>query len=470
LRTCVLHTDRSEVRTRLAEQKRLTLSIAQHGQELETISYLQRETEQGTILFLVNHAKDQSYDAVLTVYGGSSCVTALTAEDGEMHPISYRIAEGNTESCLHFEPMGSHLLLLQPTTVSAYQVEEPQIQTVKMEANWTVERMDLNTLTLDYCSYRIDGGAVQGPIPVIKLQELLLQLQHPCSLELYFEFDVDIDLDANREFCVVIEEAQLYEVSINGNSVSTQNLDWWKDKSFYKVSIKPYVQNGKNQLVLTTRFQQPQKVYDVLFGDDVYETEKNKITYEIEIEAIYLLGDFGVRSRNPYQKLARGAMVTEGPFVVVDAPTEFRTPDFTTSGLLFFAGTMELSQILSVKKEAGKKIVLDFGSQRAPLVKVYLNRSLIKDSMWAPYCADITDAVAEGDNLLTIQIFASNRNLLGPHHHIDGECYQVGPESFTGKWSWVERRSEADATDIADQTKNYWTDTYSFVEFGFSET
>ncbi|MEG2350736.1 MAG: glycosyl hydrolase, partial [Hungatella sp.] len=146
LRTCVLHTDRSEVRTRLAEQKRLTLSIAQHGQELETISYLQRETEQGTILFLVNHAKDQSYDAVLTVYGVSSCVTALTAEDGEMHPISYRIAEGNTESCLHFEPMGSHLLLLQPTTVSAYQVEEPQIQTVKMEANWTVERMDLNTL------------------------------------------------------------------------------------------------------------------------------------------------------------------------------------------------------------------------------------------------------------------------------------------------------------------------------------
>ncbi|MEG0689082.1 MAG: hypothetical protein RR466_10365, partial [Hungatella sp.] len=150
--------------------------------------------------------------------------------------------------------------------------------------------------------------------------------------------------------------------------------------------------------------------------------------------------------------------------------TEFRTPDFTTSGLLFFAGTMELSQILSVKKEAGKKIVLDFGSQRAPLVKVYLNRILIKDSMWAPYCADITDAVAEGDNLLTIQIFASNRNLLGPHHHIDGECYQVGPESFTGTWSWVERTSEADATDIADQTKNYWTDTYSFVEFGFSET
>lgn len=102
------------------------------------------------------------------------------------------------------------------------------------------------------------------------------------------------------------------------------------------------------------------------------------------------------------------------------------------------------------------------------MIKVYVNDTLVKHSLWAPYTADITDCVKDGMNRIRLQIFASNRNLLGPHHHIDGECYNVGPESFTGKWSWVERKSEADATEIFDRNKSYWTDSYSFVEFGLS--
>ena len=96
-----------------------------------------------------------------------------------------------------------------------------------------------------------------------------------------------------------------------------------------------------------------------------------------------------------------------------------------------------------------------------------VNGEPVKTSLWAPYQADITDAARDGENTLTVRMYASNRNLLGPHHHIKGECYNVGPESFTGKWSWVERESEAEATDISDRTMNYWTDSYCFVRFGF---
>ena len=42
----------------------------------------------------------------------------------------------------------------------------------------------------------------------------------------------------------------------------------------------------------------------------------------------------------------------------------------------------------------------------------------------------------------------------------------MGPESFVGRWSWVERASEADATDVFDTEKSYWADSYCFVEFG----
>ena len=123
-------------------------------------------------------------------------------------------------------------------------------------------------------------------------------------------------------------------------------------------------------------------------------------------------------------------------------------------------------QKLQIKKKKGARQVLKLGKQRAPLIKVYVNGMPAKNSMWAPYEADITDLCSDGENTVTFELFASNRNLLGPHHHIDGECYNVGPESFTGKWSWVERKSEADATDISGRDRNYWTDSYSFIKFG----
>ena len=72
-------------------------------------------------------------------------------------------------------------------------------------------------------------------------------------------------------------------------------------------------EEGKNEILLTTKFQQPQKVYDVLYGENVYETEKSKITYDMEIENIYLLGDFGVVSETPFTKSERKAIITEGP-------------------------------------------------------------------------------------------------------------------------------------------------------------
>lgn len=465
------HIKLEKVRETLAGQALVTLSITESkgGCEIADISYLQRECDQGTILFLVNSSQEKAYDGIVRVFEKSGSVTAMIAENGEMNPLSYEVKDGDTWFRLHFEPMGSHMLLLEPAKAPSLQLPTVKVRTLKLDAGWELEHMDLNSMTLDYCTCRIDGGEVSGPVPVIKVQDLLLELRRPCKVELGFTFDVEMDLLKNRTFDLVIEDAHLYEVSVNGASVSTENLSWWKDKAFRRVPVKQHVKNGRNTVLLKTEFKQPQKVYDVLFGENVYETEKNKITYDIEIESIYLLGDFGVKSQSDFQEIAKGAMQTNGPFVVTDAPEKFENGDFTRSGLLFFAGTLELCQTFSYEKGEEERVIMDLGAQYAPLVKYFVNDKLVKDSLWAPYEADITSAVQEGENKVRAVVYASNRNLLGPHHHIDGECYNVGPESFTGRWSWVERTSEADATDIDDRTKNYWTDTYSFVKFGFGK-
>lgn len=467
LESKVVKTDKENVREKMAEKNLLALSVAENGNEVMSISYQQRQTPDGTILFLVNHNQKETYNTTITVLGRNCKVKRMVAENGEIEEISYR-TDGNTTVELTFEPMQSYILLLEETSCGDSLVkEEPAVQTVKLGDTFTIDKMDDNSYTLDMCRYSIDGGEWQGPIATIKLQGLLLDLQRPCNVDISFEFNVKADVAKMKNFFAVIEDAHLYEINVNGDNVKyDSSLGYWKDKSFNKVDIKNSVREGKNEIILKTKFQQPQKVYDVLYGENVYETEKNKITYDMEIENIYLVGDFGVVSDTPFTKSERKAIITEGPFTVVDCPEMLDSKDFATGGLLFFAGTMTLSQKVNIAKEEGKRTILSLGGQNAPLIKVYVNGKFVKASFWAPYDIDITEAAVDGENEVTLVVYASNRNLFGPHHNINGECYNVGPESFTGKWSWVERKSEADATDVYDTEKDYWTDTYCFVEFG----
>ena len=455
-----------EIRPVMEKKGLLALSVTEQGKEVQSISYLQRDSEEGSLFFLVNHNQKESYDTTVEILGRQVQVVRLVAETGEMEELSYQ-AKGNTTLSLHFEPMQSYLLLCKELG----EAEEKEItvkerQEVFLSGNWDIDSMALNSMTLDMCRYRVDDGDWQGPVSSIKVQQALLDLQRACQVELEFGFTVQADLSKNKEFYVVIEDAALYDIEVNGVHFAYENLGWWKDKSFHKVDIKKAVQPGENRIVLKTEFKQPQKVYDVLYGENVYETEINKITYDMEIENIYLLGDFGVVSQGEFRPVERKGMFTDGPFLIVDAPEKLNGNLFTTQGLLYFAGDMKISQKVVIQREADKRVILKMGKQRAPLIKVFVNGKLVHHSFWAPYEADITEAVVDGENTVTYQVFASNRNLFGPHHHIDGECYNVGPESFTGKWSWVERKSEADATEIFDMNKSFWTDSYCFVEFG----
>lgn len=482
LETKTIHADRSNLRNIMAEKDLLALSIAENGHEVESIAYQIRDTEHGTLIFMVNHNQKDTFTTKVTALSKKCKVTRMIAETGETENVPYTVNGDDTEFELAFEPMQSYIILLEDgaemsacggqsacSTASkdaSYGAKESAVQTVTLSQNWNIDKMDLNTLTLDMCRYRIDDGEWEGPVATIKLQGILLDLQRPCQVQIAFDFEVEADLDKNKEFYVVVEDASIYQIQVNGQDIAYTDIGWWKDKTFKKVDIKSAIQNGKNEIILNTIFRQPQKVYDVLYGENVYETEINKITYDMEIENIYLLGDFGVVSKTPFVYGDRKALITEGPFVITDAPAAFTSNNFTMNGLLFFAGSMTIFQKIQVTKEEGKRIILKMDRQKCPWIKVYVNGKFVKDSLWAPYEADITDVVKDGVNTVTYEVFASNRNLFGPHHHCDGECYNVGPESFTGRWSWVERKSEADATEIFDMDKDYWVDTYCFVEFG----
>ena len=456
-----------ELRAVMSEAGLAMISCAlDSGEEAGQISYQIRKTDEGMILYLVNHSQTSTRNTKVTIYNKKVKPQLMDADTGEFRDLPYAAAQ-DTSFPLTLLPMQSRLIYLTDTAESGYEAVKEETVTVKPGAEWRIDSIGRNSLTLDLCDCSVDGVLMFRNMAAIKVMKELLDLKRPCDIELTFRFTVEHLPEGNREFFLAVEDASKYVAVVNGHEIPYTENGWWKDKAFKRIDIKPYVREGENLVVLKGRFEQRQKVYDVLYGENVYETELNSLTYDMEIESIYVVGDFGVYSKGGFTDRERGAMVTEGEFVISDLPEKFTGPEFTKQGLLFFAEDLTVSQTLQVKKEEGKRVILDYGKQNCPMMLLSVNGEPVKTSLWAPYQADITDAARDGENTLTVRMYASNRNLLGPHHHIKGECYNVGPESFTGKWSWVERESEAEATDISDRTMNYWTDSYCFVRFGF---
>ena len=180
-----------------------------------------------------------------------------------------------------------------------------------------------------------------------------------------------------------------------------------------------------------------------MFGEDVLETEINKLTYETEVESIYLLGDFlECTTQMDINIPGEKELVCDDSFVIAKKPDYVYGDDFTSQGFCFFAGTMKLKQKLllheyddsrgvKIESNKGKKNIATGLADLMQQWQNYVNGQKVQDVLWQPFECDITKYVHTGENEIVWGLYASNRNLLGPHHHQDGELYAVWPADFT---------------------------------------
>jgi hypothetical protein len=435
------------------------ISIAEGGREVGSIHYQQRDLGDRQVFFLVNQDKGKGYKTTVTLKGIGQ-IGKYMAETGNYEGLSVQQQNEGYSLELEFLPMQSHVLILDTAApaITAGCGKPDKVTELQLGREWEIETVDSNSQTLDYCSYSIDGGDWIGPIPVIKLMNILLKRQQNCHIQLKFHFHIDMEVKACGELLLAVEKAEEFRIHVNGSPLQYHNIGWWKDSSFKKVDIRPFVHKGVNEIILEREFYQSPKVYEVLFGENVLETEKNKLTFDVELESIYLVGDFGVQSRGDYTCGDRKAVFTEGPFVITDKPVKVQSGDLTRQGFCFFAGKLQLGQDVRISKTEGERVLVRLECPDAVVSKILVNGQPAKLLLWAPYDVDITDFIHEGVNRISVQLFAGNRNLLGPHHHKQGELYGVCPSSFSDQPGWGPE-------DGPDQ----WRDRYCFVRFGLQE-
>lgn len=434
-----------------------TITVSDRNGEIGCIHCRVNLLEDGQkAYFFQNQDKEHAYDAKIILDTDNPAVK-LDLNDMNVYAPEAVEKDGRTVIYLHFEPMQSHLILAGGVLPEVTVKQKPAL-TLPLGRNWTLDGSDDNALTLDTCEYILgEGDEYSEPRNILDIMERLLSQRANDKLKLRFRFEIDrsAKLSDMHNIRLVSEFTDDFSLSVNGHKLSYDGHSWWKDKAFKAYNIGAFVTTGTNEIIVEGSFYQREKVYQVLFGKNVLETERNKLTYDTELESLYLVGDFSVFSKSGYIESARRTIITDGGFVITNRVTEFTGGNIVTQGYPFFAGRIRLAQDVKIKKSYGKRIAIKLQKPYAALANVYVNDKFVKSLLWSDYTADISDFVKPGQTVkITLELVISNRNLMGPHHNPDVEPYVIHPGSFSPHGNY---------------TPSGWRERYSFVKTGIGE-
>lgn len=435
------------------------LSVTDKNGEIGYIRLMVNILEDGKkAYFFQNQHKELGYKAKITL-DSSAPVVKLALEDLNVSALDTVCENGKTVIYKDFAPMESCIILAGDELPEITLKNKPAVK-LPLSRNWQIEKCDDNAMTLDKCEYSLDGGATwEGPHYILDVMHTLLKKRYNDKLKLRFTFEIadEAKLASMKSFRLISELTDIFTLSVNGSPLTYDGKSWWLDKAFKAYDIKNYIKIGKNEIIVDGSFYQREKVYEVLFGENVLETERNKLTFDTELESLYLVGDFGVYSRSGYTDGARRAVFTKGGFYITNRSTSIVGGNIVSQGYTFFRGSITFTQEVKIKKSYGKRVCIDIPKPYGALAKVYVNGKPVKSMLWSDYTADISDYVESGEMAkIAVEVIVSNRNLLGPHYIGIGESYTASPRAFT--------------SEVYANNPSMWRgDRYCFVKTGLGE-
>ncbi|MBP5638258.1 MAG: hypothetical protein J6X55_02175, partial [Victivallales bacterium] len=226
----------------------------------------------------------------------------------------------------------------------------------------------------------------------------------------------------------------------NGVSFDGADTGYQFDTAFRRVKLPQVLKHGENIISLSLRYHQEQWLYDKLEAAKKFETEYNTLTFETELESVYLMGNFSVRHTGAVETLEREAMRFNGTFELAPSTvgTTVDASNLLLAGLPFFAGNATLELRIALNDEEVKAIhALRFDPRGANRWKLEINGQAAGDCFWEPYIVPVDGMLRQGENVIRFKWTTSLRNMLGPHHLKDGESYGVGTLSFNVEPNFV---------------------------------
>lgn len=372
------------------------------------ITYTSRILDDHRIHYFVN-TSDQRKQAEFHVIA-----QRLDISSGKIKPFSGRH---------NFEPWGS-LMLMEDLQNEIKKEEQEDVEETLIHLNGKFEILGstLNSITLDKCDYYFDGELQEKDGYVLNICERANLLGKP--VQIHQDYSVEVDYIPEQLY-LVCETPHKFLITINGMEVTAAPEDYFVDKNFRRIEVSRYMFIGKNIISFDCDFEQTEKFYRSYKRAVTFNTERNKLVYDMEIEPVYLIGAFSVRTDGEWTKLDRDAVRYRGIFAIAEPKKHLEVKHIEQQGYPFFAGEMTLEGEIQV---VGENPVLDIAWKGFNALKVEMNGK--EAFMLTDNRLPLKDFEAEGKTKIKLTMTNNLRNLMGPHHLQEGESYRVTPGSF----------------------------------------
>ncbi|HPO12830.1 MAG TPA: glycosyl hydrolase [Candidatus Hydrogenedentes bacterium] len=384
--------------------------------------FCQLRDDNGTkILVAINTSTDEwQRDTLLRVKNGGA-VSEWNCLTGERCTVPARENSGWTEFTTDFAPSGEHCYLLtaKPIPNLPPQPQYKEIGRQVCSGPFAYTLSEPNVCVLDLADYQINDQPVQTETEILKIDRAVRKAfdlpmrggdmvqpwyskkfaakpENKGKVRIMFSFQVKTVPEGTVQ--LAIEEPQNFAIVFNGHTLSNTPNGWWVDPAIKTIDLPlDFFVQSNNQIELITDFRQ-----------------------DMNLEALYLLGQFGVRIEKTQKSL-------------IPLPEKLAVGDLTTQGLPFYSGTVTYRIPVEKKPDTGQYAFIAASKFEAACIKPAADKII----PWPPFEADVTKEIQEGGEL-QVQVVLTRRNTFGPLHQVPVRAGSYGPGSWTtgGKgWS-----------------------------------
>lgn len=395
----------------------------EQGQPSPQIFCQLRRAKNVDVLTMINTDRDQLAGPVNVRVRARGVVEHWDCLTAAKRRVPAQINGNYLEFTEHFPPAGEHTYVIQHSAAPDLPLRETlrTVRTFALPGPFAFHLTEENVCVLDRARFKVQGGPWRGPEEILAadrqirttlglphragdmLQPWFVRKFHPEMLSgtkapLQLEFAFNIDVIPSGALFLAMENPAAFTVQINGTPVDLNAADgWWVDASIIRISLPAgALKMGGNVISLTTEFH-----------------------HGLDLEAIYVLGNFGVRLDDAAATLTR-------------LPEKLAVGDVCSQALPFYSGgivyEIPADAVAGMRTEAGERVVLatpGIGGACARLLVADEEKALIP---WPPYEAEITEFLGQN---MALEIVLTRRNTFGPLHEFPLNKVAVGPGNFT---------------------------------------
>ncbi len=362
-----------------------------------------RLLEDGQILFLANSDSQRAARGLLHIVGGS--MERWDPFTGQHAAYPFTGKDGELTTSFELPVAGSLLLVIRPEKGQSAGSARFSVRELEPETPMRIEPLSAVPLTLDYCDIQL-AGKIQKDLYFYDAQQKIFQhhglARNPWDSSVQFKRTI-LDLDrfpANSGFSatywftsapgvdlaslqVVAERPEFNKVEINGHPVLPEKGRWWLDRAFGVYQIGAWARAGKNQITLNC------KPFRIL----------------AELEPIYLLGNFRLKPEKKGFSLIPAGELKLGPW--------------KDQGMPFYADRVCYTKKYRISHfhSENNRITVALGGWSGSLAEVRVNDKPAGIIAFPPYELDISPFVNSEYVTISVIVYGTLKNLLGPHHN-----------------------------------------------------